>query len=202
MTESPNHPDLTDQIAQHAAEILLQRETDSTAQAIRTAAYRARIHPDVKLPTIKLVRNHLRALTQQALGNAGYQQSIQSILASAEEIMTLLADAEPQLVGRAAAQKFDGDVKLYLRIYTAQPIGEIAELIFSFGYEDPQCTTADTKFGRFDRLTFTEQNIPIIITRCPPDQQTKIQNLDLFTRKTIPTLNLENLRSQLKQQHH
>ncbi len=196
-----DHPDLTDQIAQHAAEILFQRETDSTHQAIRTAAYRAKIQPDVKLPTIKLVRNHLRALTQQALGNTGYQQQNQTILAHAEEIMTLFANADPQLVGRAAQQKFDGDVKLYLRIYTHQPIGEIADLLLSFGYEDPACTTAETKFGRFDRITFNEQNIPVIITRCPPDQQSKIQYLDLFTRKPIPNLNLKNLRQQLNQEH-
>lgn len=187
----------TDRLARRAAELLLEDATASTLQAIRTAAQQENLPPGTKLPTAKLVRDHLRALTQQTLGNEGYQQRVRRILALAEEIMTLFADAEPQLVGRTAARKIDGEVKIYLRLYTEQPIGQLADRLLSFGYADPKCTTANTKFGRFDRLTFEEEKIPIIITRCLPTERHRIETLNLYTRKPLTPLTLNNLRKQL-----
>jgi len=201
---SPNHE--TDRIARHAARLVMNDEVTSIREGVRAAS--AKItrgkrtinhdYDDPPLPSTKLVRNHLRAMSMQNLGADGYANKIRDVLQVAEEIMTACGeDTNPTLVGRAAKANIDGGVTLHIRAYTSENVGKLADRLVLFGYEEPKCATANTKYGKFDRLSFEENDIPVVITRCPPDAGRNFQNIDLFNSRPIPILTLRDLRNQL-----
>lgn len=119
----------------------------------------------------------------QALGAEGYRASIVDVWRTAEELMTLLADHRPILIGRAVRGEIDAGVTLHIRLYTAVRIGAIADLLVDFGYPDPDLVTAETTFGRFDRLVFEddESGLPVQITRCPPGVEERVRGRNLAT---------------------
>lgn len=200
-----SHNPETDRIARHAARLVMNDEVTSIPEGVSAAsAHITRsertINPEYNppLPSTKLVREHLRAMSMQTLGADGYAQKIREVLQIAEEIMTACEEnADPHLVGRGARGYIDGGVTLYIRAYTSENIGNLADRLVSFGYEEPKCTTAHTKFGKLDRLTFEENKIPVVITRCPPTWPHHIRNIDLFTGRPIATITLRALRNQL-----
>ncbi len=136
----------------------------------------------------------------QALGSEGYARSVGDVWRVAERIMTVLyeamPDAEPLLVGRAAQGLIDGGVTLHIRLYTQVPIGEVAQTLVNFGYEEPGFETARTRSGRLDRLRLEEDGLEVLVTRCPPNVVRR-SGVDLFTGKPVGTATLEELRAKL-----
>ena len=190
----------TDDIAREAARLMASSRTGTIGEAIRAAASALGYH-DVDLPGKGRVRKHAQGLAMQALGSEGYAQSVADVWRAAERVMTVLTeaipDAEPLLAGRAARGLIDAGVTLHVRVYTHASIGDVAQTLVDFGYEEPGFETAATRFGRLDRLRLTDEGIEIIVTRCPPDVvgQTAV---DLFTGKPVTTVKLAELRAKLR----
>ena len=190
----------TDEIAREAARLMEFNCAWSIGEAIRAAASALGYH-DVDLPGPGRVRKHVQGLVMQALGSEGYALSVGDVWRVAERIMTVLAeavlDAEPLLVGRAAQGLIDGGVTLHVRVYTEASIGDVAQTLVDFGYEEPGFETAETRFGRLDRLRLADEGIEILLTRCPPDVVER-SAVDLFTGKPVPTATLAELRAKLR----
>jgi hypothetical protein len=174
--------------------------TGNIGEAIRAAANALGYH-DIDLPGHGRVRKHAQGLAMQSLGSEGYAQSVDDVWRAAERVMTVLAeaipDAEPLLAGRAAGGLIDGGVTLHIRVYTQASIGDVAQTLVDFGYEEPDFETARTRFGNLDRLRLADEGIEILLTRCPPDVvgQTAV---DLFTGKPVNTAKLAELRAKLR----
>jgi hypothetical protein len=136
----------------------------------------------------------------QALGDQGYTESVREVWRAAERIMTVLTealtDAEPLLVGRAAKGRIDGGVTVHVRLYTRTPIGDVAQSLVEFGYDEPAFTTAETRLGRLDRLLLDDDGIAIVVTRCLPEMAERSE-LDLFSGRPIPTATLDQVRESL-----
>jgi len=171
----------------------------SIGEAIRAAASALGYH-DVDLPGHGRVRKHAQGLAMQALGREGYARSVDDVWQAAERIMTVLTeaipDAEPLLAGRAAQGLIDGGVTLHVRVYTHASIGDVAQTLVDFGYDEPGFETAATRFGRLDRLRLADEGIEILLTRCPPDAVER-SGVDLFTGKPVSTVTLAELRAKL-----
>lgn len=171
----------------------------SIGEAIRAAASALGYH-DVDLPGHGRVRKHAQGLAMQALGQEGYARSVDDVWQAAERIMTVLTeaipDAEPLLAGRAAQGLIDGGVTLHVRVYTHASIGDVAQTLVDFGYDEPGFETAATRFGRLDRLRLADEGIEILLTRCPPDVVGR-STVDLFTGKPVPTATLAELRARI-----
>jgi len=174
--------------------------TTSIGEAIRAAASALGYH-DVDLPGHGRVRKHAQGLGMQTLGSDAYAQSVSDVWRVAERVMTVLTEAipdvEPRLAGRAAQGLIDGGVTLHIRVYTDASIGEVAQTLVDFGYEEPGFETAVTRFGRLDRLRLADEGIEVLLTRCPPDVvgQTEV---DLFTGKPVAVAKLADLRAKLR----
>ncbi len=172
----------------------------SIGEAIRAAASALGYH-DVDLPGHGRVRKHAQGLAMQALGREGYARSVDDVWQAAERIMTVLTeaipDAEPLLAGRAAQGLIDGGVTLHVRVYTHASIGDIAQTLVDFGYDEPGFETAATRFGRLDRLRLADEGVEILLTRCPPDVVGR-SAVDLFTGKPVRTATLAGLRGKLR----
>ncbi|MFW5652892.1 MAG: hypothetical protein ACOC0P_02500 [Planctomycetota bacterium] len=190
----------SDRIAREAARLLATGDAEDVKDAVRKAIGRLgwQHRENLSLPSLKRIRDHCRAMSMQALGAEGYQASIVNVWRTAEELMTVLEPEEPMLIGRAAKGEIDAGVILRIRIYTDLPINEIADVLVEYGYPDPEIVTIDTKFGRFDRIRFMDDDseLDVHITRCPTRLRAQVSGRNLFTREPLSAVaSLEELRT-------
>lgn len=189
----------TDAIAREAARLIESIRSRSVGEAIRAAAS-ALGYQDAPLPGHGTVRKHAQAQAMQALGKQGYAESVREVLRAAGRIMTVLdeaiPDSVPLLVGRAAQGLIDGGVTVHVRLYTRVSIGDVAQTLVEFGYDEPGFETAETRLGRLDRLVLDDDGIPVVVTRCLPDMVGR-SGVDLFTGRPIHTATLEDVRGKL-----
>ena len=188
-----------DAIAREAARLVEAGRAGNISEAIKRAAEALGLQ-HAAMPGAGRVRRHVQAMSMQALGDAGYAESVRSVWRIAERLMTVLVeaipDAEPLLMGRAAQGLIDGGVTLHVRLYTETEIGDIAHTLVEFGYEEPAFETADTRIGRLNRLRFTDDGTEIVLTRCLP-HMADTTRLDLFTGKPIRSATLADLRGRI-----
>lgn len=186
----------TDNIAREAARLMQSGKIERIEAAIHSAASSLGAN-DVRLPGHGLVRSHIQGMAMQTLGKEGYEQSIQNIWETAEQLMTLLEqalpDAQTLLVGRAAKGQVDGGVTVHVRLYTKSQITDIAQMLTEFEYSEPTFDTVDTTVGKLNRISFDDDGIAVVITRCLPEMY-KNAKQDLFKDQPIETLTLNELR--------
>ncbi len=186
-----------DLLAQEAARLVHAGKVESVDEGIRRAVEETG-WIDVPRPSRGLVRRHVQGLTMQAIGVKEYQKRIVDVWEVAERIMAVLDDCNPHLLGRAARGLIDAGVTLYIRVFTSQRIGALAERLVEMGFEEPKFSTADSRhYGRFDRLVFEEEGLHVVITRCAPHQR-ELARTDLFTGRPIESLDLAALRRQIE----
>ncbi|MHC4773713.1 MAG: hypothetical protein ACYTBR_00425 [Planctomycetota bacterium] len=189
----------TDAIAREAARLIESSRAASIGDAIRAAAD-ALGFDDVDLPGPGRVRRHARALAMQALGDVGYADAVRRVWRVAERLLTALDQAmshvDPLLVGRAAQGLIDGGVTVHVRLYTDAPIGEIAEALVEFGYDEPAFETANTRLGRLNRVRLEDDGLELVLTRCPP-HLAGTAGRDLFSGRPITTATLAEIRRKL-----
>lgn len=188
-----------DRIAREAARLLDRGAAPSIADAIEAAAARLGLETCDR-PGAGLVRRHLQGQAMAALGAEGYADRVRALYESIEHVMTALVegcnDAEALLVGRAARGRVDGVEAIHVRVYTTCPIGAMAEILVGFGWDEPSFATADTRFGRLDRMILHDEDRPIIITRCLPAMYAH-RGLGLYSRKPIVAETLAEVRKRL-----
>jgi hypothetical protein len=189
----------TDQIAREAARLIETGKAGTVAEAIRLAAAALHLH-DAPMPGHGRVRKHAQGMAMQALGESAYRQSIRDVWSIAEQILTVIEQSQPGassvLVGRAARGQIDAGVTIHLRVYTRRPIRDIVENLVAYGYEEPGFETAETRFGRLDRIRFREEGCEVVLTRCLPDTAGQLKR-DLFTGRPIATATAGELRRRL-----
>ena len=190
----------TDQIAREAARLIETGRVGSIDDAIRAAATALNLH-EVPMPGQGRVRKHVQAMSMQALGDEGYAESVRNVQEIAEQLMTALEQAMPDdptlLVGRAAKGLIDAGVTIHIRIYTKEPIDQIAQALADFDYDEPTFETAETSVGRLNRIRLTEDGVEIVLTHCLPEM-IKDAHVDLFKGQPIEAVTLEELRDMLK----
>ncbi|MFO0875240.1 MAG: hypothetical protein U0575_14885 [Phycisphaerales bacterium] len=188
---------LTERLAIHAAQLVVDGGARDVEQAIRLAVERLGAAPSAA-PTAGLVRQHLQPMLMQSLGADGYAAMTRRRLEVAEETMTVFAERndvlDVVLAGRAAAGHLDGDLALHVRVYTRRRIGELAQDLVDVGFAEPRFATAETRFGRLDRLIFVDGDVEVIVTRCLPEQRGEAAR-DLFNGRRVAHVRLPALRS-------
>lgn len=192
----------TDQIAREAARLIELGRTDDIDSAIRIAtdALGFRGAPQ---PGQGRVRKHAQAMAMQALGAEAYGETRIKIWQIAEQVMSVFEHAMPDtaalLVGRAAQGFFDAGVTIHIRLYTRQPVEEIARVLVEYGYDEPTFETAETRHGRLSQVRITEDSFDVVMTRCLTEMAASSE-FDLFTGKSIETITLQALRRKLDEQ--
>lgn len=187
MTDARSHHDdarrdETDRAAREAARRLvleparpIEAAIDGALESVREDVERRRRHgldaaePD--RPSRELVRRHHEAMLQQALGLEGHRDRVRAMFEVAAALMELLEThleaGETRLAGRAARGRVDPDLVLHLRLYGDTDVGAIAQALVDHGVEEPGFRTAETRFGRFDRLVFQDEGWPVQLTLLP-----------------------------------
>lgn len=192
-------PSITTRIATLAAQLVADGRVRTVDEAIRIASERLDAPPR-SAPTAGVVRQHLQPMLMQTLGAEGYAAMTRRRLEVAEEVMTVLAERidvlDVVLAGRAAAGHLDGDLALHIRVYTRRRIGELAQDLVDVGFAEPRFVTAETRFGRLDRLVFADGDVDVVVTRCLPEQRGEAGK-DLFTGKPVAHVRIDALRAAL-----
>jgi hypothetical protein len=139
-------------------------------------------------------------MSMQAMGAEAYHESVLDIWRLADELMATIEQiapgSRPALVGRAAKGHVDAGARLNVRLHTRMPIDCIAAALVDYGYPEPGFDTADTRFGRFDRLRFEEAGCEVVVTRCLPELIDRA-GVDLFTGQPLPSLSADQLHARL-----
>lgn len=195
----PN-PTPSDRIAVLAARLVCEGRAPTVREAIHVACERLELSED-EAPSHGLVRQHLQAMLMQELGAEGYQSMTRRRLEVAEEVMSTLEAhtdvLDVLLAGRGASGHLDGDLTLHIRVYTRRSITDLAEDLVLVGYEEPRFATAETRFGRLDRLLFRDGDVEVSVTRCLPEQRSSAPQ-DLFTGRAVSIMSLAEMRGRLR----
>lgn len=191
----------TDEIAREAARLIQTGRAEDIDEATRRAAETLG-YSRSPLPGAGRVRKHAQAMSMQALGDAAYLEERLKVWQIAEQMMTVfehtLPDARSLLVGRAAQGLIDAGVTIHIRLYTRLPITDLAQSLMDFGYEDPQFTTMETRFGRLQQIRVLEEGHEMALTRCVPEMMRDADfSADLTSGKPIATLTLPALRRKI-----
>ena len=189
----------TDEIAREAARLMHTGCADDINDALDLAA-KSLGYSSARLPGHGRVRKHAQAMTMQAIGDAAYHQHVRHIWEIAEQIMTVfehtMPDVQMLLAGRAAQGLIDAGVTIHIRLYTRHSDVELARALIDFGYDAPEFTSIDTRFGRLQQIRLTDDGVEVALTRCMPELAAHAST-DLTTGKSITTLSLPALRKQL-----
>lgn len=189
-----------DRIAREAARLVETDRVDTVEEAIALATGTLGLSRE-DAPGPGRVRQHIRAMSMQALGREGYEASVREVLQCAEEIMTLLEstfdDVQTRLAGRAARGFIDGGVTVHIRLYTDRDMGEVADLLVDRECAEPTFETAKTRYGRLDRIRFREEAAEVVLTRCLPNMLGE-KMCDLFTGREVEVIDLAELRRRIE----
>jgi len=138
--------DPNDRVAREAA----RRFVTGRARDEHAAIEAARTHLNLPgaAPSLLLVRRHVEAMEQQAMGAEAWAAARRRRLEALEELITLLEEhalgERVLLVGRAARGHLTGADPVRLRVYTDRPIREVAAALELGGIEAMDFETDDT----------------------------------------------------------
>ncbi|HAQ68293.1 MAG TPA: hypothetical protein DCR70_11330 [Phycisphaerales bacterium] len=187
---------LRDRIARRAAALLAAGVEPDIPHAIKQAAFTLGFSRGAPIPTESEVRKHLQGMAQESLGDVGYREGVQGILALAAELMDLLErgfSGTTLLAGRGARGHFDGGAEIHIRLYARAELSEIAQLLVDVGCEEPSFETIETTHGRANRIRTSMDGVTIVVVRCLPEWWSDHEH-DLVTARPTATRTLKALR--------
>jgi hypothetical protein len=182
-------PTPRDRIAREAARLFETGRVPTIRRAIERAAADLGLQGTAP-PSEGRVRQHLEAMSMQALGEAGHRGRVGRILRIAEELMTAMeemAGVEALLVGRAARGQVEGEPRLHVRLYTSISLDELARRLEDLGYGELSC---------LNRIVFVEDGVELVVTRCPPALRASARQ-NLYTGAPVEVATLAELRKLL-----
>jgi len=202
----------TDAIAREAARRLVLGLDPTLAAAIDAAAEAAAIEVERRRragldlaapdrPSFALVRRHHEAMQQQALGLEGHADEVRAMLQVALDLMELLEThlelGATRLAGRAARGRLDPDLVLHLRLYGDAGVGTVAAGLVEHGTEEPVFRTVRTRFGRLERLEFTDEGWPISLVLLPPARLAEAGR-NLYRDEPVAVLGIAEVRRRVE----
>ncbi len=194
----------TEAVAREAARLMELGQVPTLRAAIHRAMEHMRAQ-DALRPSALQVRQHARAMSMQALGQAGYQQRIVDMWRWVEEFMTAvehgLPDAETVLVGRAAEGLVDAGLVIHLRVHTKESIKQLAAVLVEYDYAEPTFETVETKHGRLNRLRLVdeEEGYEAVAMRIKHTMRVQ-RDRCVFTGKVLAARTLSEVRSLLEKE--
>ena len=166
-------------IARRAVERLSEGRSESVGDAVDDAARELRARAGVRRPTRAELRAHAQA-HEESLGPGVRARRVVDTLEEALEVLAALEECviardpegserpAPEVYGRAALGELDLDPIVHIRVVTSLSIGDLAAAVVGAGLAEPEFETADSRYGRIDRLTSESALARYRITRISP----------------------------------
>ena len=109
--------------------------------------------------------------------------------------------ARTSLSGRAARGHLEGELLLHLRAVTDRPIGMLAGVLVSAGFDEPDFDSFEARAGsvgcgRLHRLHTARDGVGISVVRCPPKQVVP-GDRDLVRGRPVATIDSKGLAARI-----
>lgn len=114
-------------------------------------------------PTNKQIKGYIARLTKSQMGPQVVATRLREMREIAEEIMTVLIDFDPYLIGSTLSGQIRSSSDIDLHVYCNHH-DEVAGRLKSFGYEDVDAEHVDNLKGTFTHLRWLENSYPVEIT--------------------------------------
>ena len=147
-------------------------------------------------PTNRQIKECIAQLTKKQLGAEVMAERVRRMREIAEELMTVLADFDPHLIGSTLSGKIRDSSDIDLHVYCHHH-EEVETRLDSFGYEEAEAEYVENQKGTFVHLRWLEENFPVEITIYNWSQRGDIP-ISSVTGKPMKRADLDELRKILR----
>jgi len=182
-------------LALEAARLMVERIETEYLHAKERAILMLGLPYNTPYPTNRQIKRCIARLTKNRMGPGPMAARVQQMRELAEEIMTVLVDFDPHLIGSTLSgqirESSDIDLHVYCHHYT-----EVQMRLLSFGYEGVEEELVENQKGTFVHLRWLEQGIPMEITVHSWEQRGAVM-FSSVTGKPMKRADLEAVRKLL-----
>ncbi len=179
-------------LALEAARLMVERIETEYLHAKERAILLLGLPYNTPYPTNKQIKECIAQLTRKQMGSEAMAGRLRLMRALAEELMTVLEDFDPYLIGSTLSGQIRSSSDIDLHVYCHHFL-EVKERLRSFGYEEVAEELVENQKGAFVHLRWLEQDIPVEITIHTWEQRGEVM-ISSVTGKAMKRADLEEVR--------
>jgi predicted nucleotidyltransferase len=182
-------------LALEAARLMVARSETEYLHAKERAIMLLGLPYNTPYPTNRQIKACIAQLTRRQLGPEVMAARVREMRALAEEIMTVLQDFDPHLIGSTLSGQIRDSSDIDLHVYCNHH-QEVAQRLATFGYAGVEPEYVENQKGTFVHLRWLENGYPVEITVLNWSQRSEIP-LSSVTGKPMKRATLDTLRKLL-----
>jgi predicted nucleotidyltransferase len=182
-------------LALEAARLMVERIETEYLHAKERAILLLGLPYNTPYPTNKQIKDYIAKLTKNQLGEEVMTAQVRAMRQTAEELMTILLDFDPYLIGSTLSGKIRAASDIDLHVYCHHH-SEIHARLTTVGTTDIETEYVENQKGAFVHLRWLENTFPIEITIHHWDQRHEIFTSSI-TGLPMKRADLEELRKLL-----
>ncbi|HEY4329489.1 MAG TPA: hypothetical protein VGN88_07120 [Phycisphaerae bacterium] len=184
-------------LALEAARLMVERIETEYLHAKERAILMLGLPYNTPYPTNRQVKELIGKLTKSRLGAEVVAQRVREMREVAEEIMTVLEDFDPHLIGSTLSGKIRDSSDIDLHVYCHHH-AEAEERLRSFMYEEVEVEYVENQKGTFVHLRWLERGYPVEITIHDWERRQEVP-ISSVTGKAMKRADLADVRELLTQ---
>ena len=182
-------------LALEAARLMVERIETEYLHAKERAILLLGLPYNTPYPTNRQIKEYIGKLTRSHLGPEVMAARVAEMRRIAEEIMTVLMDFDPHLIGSTLSGQIRDSSDIDLHVYCRHHL-EVEERLRSFGYEEVEAEYVENQKGTFVHLRWLETGYPVEITIHSWDQRGEVM-ISSVTGKPMKRADLDEVRKLL-----
>jgi predicted nucleotidyltransferase len=182
-------------LALEAARLMVERIETEYLHAKERAILLLGLPYNTPYPTNRQIKEYIAKLTRRQLGPEVMTARVREMREIAEEIMTVLQDFDPHLIGSTLSGQIRDSSDIDLHVYCDHHLE--VERLMSFGYTGVEPEYVENQKGTFVHLRWLEKGYPVEITVHNWSQRSEIP-ISSVTGKPMKRADLDALRVLLR----
>ena len=150
-------------IALEAARLLAYGVETEYLHAKQSALLSLGLSSQSRLPSNRTINDCVGMLTREELGSEEVDRRLREMRDIAIEVMTVLSDFDPYLLGSVLSGKIKKTSDIDLHAYCDEA-ENLLDYLEDFGYEEIEVETVENRKGRFVHLKWSERDYPVEVT--------------------------------------
>jgi predicted nucleotidyltransferase len=150
-------------LALEAARLMVERIETEYLHAKERAILLLGLPYNTPYPTNRQIKQLIAKLTENQMGEEAMAARVRRMRELAEELMTVLLDFDPYLIGSTLSGQIRDSSDIDLHVY-CHHYSEVQDRLLTYGYEDVEAEFVENAKGTFVHLRWTEEDFPVEIT--------------------------------------
>jgi hypothetical protein len=156
----------TRRVAEEAARLMVDGTETEYLQAKERAVMMLGLSETIRLPSNRQIKDCIESLTRAQLGADELKRRLREMREIAEEIMTVIADCDPFLIGSTLSGQIRESSDIDIHAYSDDGSALMSQLA-TFGYQGVEEELVENRKGTFVHLRWHERNYPVEVTVYP-----------------------------------